>query len=426
MFLDENLSGRNGAIKPPQPLPGYWNGHAPDALRERPFHTDGQRHWRVLQVGKFYPPFKGGMETHLRDLSQELCRLLEVKILVANDANYSADELVDGIEVKRVGNWFDFASAPICPGMVRAMRDSRADIVHLHLPNPVAVLCYLVSGHRGKLVVTYHSDIVRQRLLGKAFEPLQNMILSKADAVIVTSPNYIESSPVLDVFRRKCHVVPHGIIAEKYREYDEREVRRLRRQYGERVILGVGRLVYYKGFEYLIRALPKVDARLIIIGSGPLKNRLEEIARESGVAERVALLGQVEDVTPYYHAADIFVLSSVARSEAFGIVQLEAMACGKPVVNTWLDSGVPYVSLNGLTGLTVPPQNPHALADAMNILLESAKLRERYGRAAARRVESEFSLDLMVQRTLDVYQHVMTPTNGNGHYAAETIYDAAQ
>jgi rhamnosyl/mannosyltransferase len=166
----------------------------------------------------------------------------------------------------------------------------------------------------------------------------------------------------------------------------------------------VGRLVYYKGAEYAVRAMTKIDANLLIIGDGPLKQNLERQARELGVADRVFFLGKVDgSISPWYQASDVFILPSIARSEAFGIVQLEAMACGKPVVNTDLASGVPYVSLDGETGITVPPSNPEALADAVNRLLDNPSLRAAYGQAAVRRVQNEFSLDLMVRRTLEVY-----------------------
>ena len=156
-----------------------------------------------------------------------------------------------------------------------------------------------------------------------------------------------------------------------------------------------------------MRALKKVDAHLLIIGEGPLRGALEDEAERAGVSRRVAFLGHVEDVVPYYHAADVFALSSVARSEAFGIVQLEAMACGKPVVNTALDSGVTFVSVDGVTGLTVPPADADALATALDRLLKDASLRERYGRAARLRVEREFDLEAMGRRTLQLYEEIM-------------------
>ena len=165
--------------------------------------------------------------------------------------------------------------------------------------------------------------------------------------------------------------------------------------------------MYYKGFEYLIRAMNLVDANLLIAGDGPMRQKLEaEAAANPIIRSRVTFLGYVEDITPYYHACEVFALPSIARSEAFGIVQLEAMACGKPVVNTRLQSGVPFVSLDGVTGITVEPGNSSAMAGALNKLLDDAKLRQCYGYAAQQRVRAEFTVTAMAKRTLDVYRQV--------------------
>jgi glycosyltransferase involved in cell wall biosynthesis len=360
-----------------------------------------------MHVGKFYPPHPGGMETHLQALCGELKHVINVEVVVAGDERKTIEETIDGVKVARLGTLLNLAAAPVCPQMVRRIRDARADIVHIHWPNPTAVLAYLASGHRGKLVFTYHSDIIRQRLLRKPFWPVLRYALNRADAIIVASPNYLNTSPVLRMFRRRCRVIPFGIPLEKFDRRDAFEVSRIRREFGERIVLGVGRLVYYKGFEYLIRAMKDVTGQLLIVGSGPLHQELEREARACGVSERVTILPGIRDVAPYYHAASLFVLSSVARSEAFGIAQLEAMACGKPVINTDLDSGVPFVSPDGLTGLTVPPANADALGRAINTLLDDPTLSAQYGRAGRRRVEQEFSLEAMTRRTLQVYEDVM-------------------
>lgn len=363
---------------------------------------------RVLHVGKFYPPHPGGMETHLKSLCGELKSLLNVEVIVANDGRQTRIESIEGISVTRVGTLLALAAAPVCPDLSRKIRETKAALVHIHLPHPTAILAYLRSGHRGRLVFTYHSDIVRQKILSRAFWPILRHALKRADAIIVTSPNYVEASPVLRKFREKCRVIPFGIPLTEFDQPDAIEIEKIRRKYGPRIILGVGRLVYYKGFEYLIRAMKKTDAHLVIIGSGPLAEALEREKRVCGVAGRVTILTDVEDVVPYYHAADVFALSSIARSEAFGIVQLEAMACRKPVVNTDLDSGVPFVSVDGLTGITVPPKNVEALSEAFNTLLDDPALRDKYGHAGRERVEQEFNLKTMTERTMRLYEQVLT------------------
>lgn len=362
---------------------------------------------RVLHVGKFYPPHRGGMESHLHALCTELSRHVRIEALVASDGRRTAEEIIDGVRVTRAGTLMNFSAAPVCPRMVGRIRESRADIVHIHLPHPTAVLAYLASGHGGRLVFTYHSDVVRQKTLARLFRPVLRRALARAAAVVVASPNYVESSDVLGEFRDKCRVIPFGIPVERFERPDPAEVAAIRGRYGPRIVLGVGRLIYYKGFEHLVRAMRDVPGgRLVIVGDGPLRARLEAEARACGVADRVSLVGEVREVAPYYHAADVFALPSVARSEAFGIVQLEAMACGRAVVNTALDSGVTFVSPGGLTGLTVPPADPPALARAVNALLDDSELRARYGQQGRLRVETEFSLEAMTARTLELYREL--------------------
>lgn len=367
--------------------------------------SSARRPLRVLQVGKFYPPHHGGIESHLQVLCGQLREQVEVKVLVANNGRGTVVESVDGIEVTRLGRALTLAGAPICRGMERRIRESDADIVHLHVPNPAAVLAYVASGHPGRLVVSYHSDVVRQRVLDAAFRPVLRHLLDGCDAIIAASPNYVRSSPVLARYQDKCRVIPYGIPIDTFERRDRR-ADEIRERFGDRLVVSVGRLVYYKGFECLIEAMREVRGHLLIVGDGPLRATLEARARARGVADRVTFLGKVRDATPYFHAADVFVLASVARSEAFGIVQIEAMACGKPVVNTDLDSGVPYVSRDGETGLTVRPAESGALADAITRLLDDPALRSRYGAAARRRVREEFSQEMMGRRVLQLYLEI--------------------
>ncbi len=368
---------------------------------------DSPHRLRVLHVGKYYPPHAGGIETHLATLCRELRGAVHVEIVVASENGRSVQEAVDGISVTRVGTVLDLAAAPVCPGMVRRIRDAQADLVHIHLPNPTAILAYFASRRNGPLVTTYHSDIVRQRLLARGFAPFLQHFLQRCAAIIVASPNYLKTSAILQPYRDRCRIIPYGISVEDSQQGDPRLSAEIRKRYGPRLLLSVGRLVYYKGFEHLIRAMRQVQACLLIVGDGPLRAALVQETATLGVTDRVVFLGAVADVRPYYQAVDIFVLPSVARSEAFGLVQLEAMASGLPVVNTWLKSGVPFVSPNARTGLTVPPEDPDALADAINLLLDDDDLRARCGAAARRRVQQEFNLQSMVERTLQVYRDVM-------------------
>jgi glycosyltransferase involved in cell wall biosynthesis len=364
---------------------------------------------KVLHVGKYYPPYMGGIETHLQALSRELAKIVDLRVIVSNDQRGTTSEVADGVNLLRVGTPLKLFSTPLSPAMVSAIRNAAADLIHIHLPNPTAVMAYLASGHRGKAIFTYHSDTVKQKVLGSLFQPLLDAALRRSSAVIATSPNYLQTSPVLATVRERCHVIPYGIDLTQFEQYDPTMVSRVRQKYGDRLIVSVGRLVYYKGFEYLIRAMTRVNGKLLIIGDGPLRADLQQLAADLGVTEKVVLVGEVqnEHVIPYYHAAQIFALASVARSEAFGIVQIEAMASGLPVVNTGLDSGVPFVSLDGQTGLTVAPADPDAMAAALNRLLDDAELRRTLGSAGVERARKEFSLDTMVGRTLELYRSVM-------------------
>ena len=367
------------------------------------------RRVKVLHVGKFYPPHMGGMETHLQALCGQLRKSVDLRVIVSSDDRSEAEETLSGVRVNRVPTRLMLASTPLCPGMISKLRASQSDIVHLHFPNPMAVLAYLASGHEGRLVVTYHSDMVRQKFLGPMFEPLLHLALRRSAAIIVTSPNYLNTSSILARHRDRCEVIPLGIPLEEFERDKGKSVTAVREQYGDRLIVSVGRLVYYKGFEYLIRAMTGVQGKLLIVGEGPLRLKLSALAAELKIADRVVFMGKIDHqlLVSCYHAAKVFAMPSILRSEAFGLVQVEAMAAGLPVVNTQLDSGVPYVSLHQQTGLTVPPRDPDALAAAINQLLDDGNLRESFGRAARLRAEQEFSVEVMADRTLSLYDKVM-------------------
>ncbi|MCP9494516.1 MAG: glycosyltransferase [Pyrinomonadaceae bacterium MAG19_C2-C3] len=377
------------------------------SLKRAAATTSGTRAVRVLQIGKYYPPHRGGMESHLQTLCARLKHLMDVEVIVANTERRTIEETIDGIKITRAGCMMKLAAAPVCPAMVRKIRQSQADLIHIHLPNPTAILAYLASNQRGRLVFTYHSDIVQQKYLSRGFDPVLRYALDKAEAIIASSPNLIDESSVLKTFRHRCHVIPFGIETKTFAAACATKVRRIREQFGSRLVLGVGRLVYYKGFEFLVRAMRHVDANLLIVGQGPLHEHLVNLAQSHGIGNRVTFLTDVKDVTPYYHAADVFALPSIARNEAFGIVQLEAMAAGKPVVNTHLPSGVPFVSVDKVTGLTVPPADAEALAGAINGLLDDPNRSTAYGQAGKRRVAREFDLDLMMRNTIELYEKVL-------------------
>lgn len=332
---------------------------------------------------------------------------MDVTAIVANDLRRTQVEFLDGAKITRVATFGAIASMPITPTMAWHIRQSKADIVHLHTPNPGAALALLASGHPGKLIITHHADTLGRKQLRRISDPFVRAAMERASAIIVTSKRYLESSEELASFRDKCRIIPLGIDTAPFANLKTTESAYIRTEYGERLILSVGRLVPYKGFEYLIQSMKNVDGTLLLVGTGYLQRELQRCIQECSVQDKVHLLGHVDDIAPYYRASSIFVLPSITRAEAFGVVQMEAMASGIPIVNTDIPSGVPEVSVHGQTGLTVPPEDPVALAQAINLLLDNDTLRQQLGAAARKRVQDEFSAEKMVERTLKLYEEVM-------------------
>jgi rhamnosyl/mannosyltransferase len=358
----------------------------------------------VLQLGKFYPPRWGGMETAVRDLCEVLRRSVDLRLLVANHERGDRIENRGGVEVHRLRTWGQLFSQPLTPGLWRRIRSSPAGIVHLHEPNPLAMISFLLSGHPGRLVIHYHSDVVRQKRMAVAYRPWLERGLQRAAAVIVGSEELLDSSPVLAGWRSKCHVIPFGIDLDPFLSITRSETH----SHQPPTVLAVGRLSYYKGFQHLIEAMAQTPARLVIVGEGPERAELEAQIRRLGLASRVQLTGAVSSsrLRTFYRQADVFCLSSCERSEAYGLVQLEAMGAGLPVVSTDLPTGVRAINVCGETGLVVPPGDVARLAAALSRLAADAPLRRRMGEAARERARKLFSRDRMAARVLELYKAV--------------------
>jgi rhamnosyl/mannosyltransferase len=371
--------------------------------------TEGlkSKRYSVLHLGKFYPPHNGGMETQLRDLAVLQTGAARVNVIVASSERRGERCVIEGIDVTRVARIATIASMPVCPGLSAAIRRSPADLVHIHMPNPGAALAFLMSGHTGKVVLTHHADTLGRQVLRRFSDPFVNRLMQRASRIIVSSARYRDSSSELIPFRDKCRVVPYGIDVRVTACTDGVTVQRIRQKYGDKLILAVGRLVPYKGFDILIRAMKHVDAKLLLIGSGPQFDVLARLAISEGVEGKITMLGRVEDIGPYFAAASFFVLPSVTRAEAFGLVQLEAMAAGLPVINTNIDSGAAEISIGGKTGITVPPGDATELSEAIRLLLDRKDLRDRYGEAAKARVSAEYTSDLMAARVFSVYSEAL-------------------
>lgn len=350
------------------------------------------------------------MESLLFDLCQELKDKVDLQVLVANGGRATRIDIQNGIKVIRAGSLGTIFSTSICPTMAYWIKRLQADIVQIHHPNPMAHISYLLSSQQGKLIVLYQSDIVRQRVTYGIYTPFLVKMLKKAQRIIATSPNYLASSPLLPKFKEKCVVIPLGIDLRRFEKGGrEREIAAIRSQYGARIVLFVGRLTHYKGVSYLLEAMKEVSGRLLVIGRGDLERRLKDQTARNNLSAKVHFLGELaeKEIVPFFHASDLLVLPSITRNEAFGLVQLEAMACRKPVVSTRLETGVEYVNQNGKTGFVVPPRNSKALAEAINRFLEDENLRKRMGVEGRRRMEREFTRERMVRRTLALYEEVL-------------------
>jgi glycosyltransferase involved in cell wall biosynthesis len=323
------------------------------------------------------------------------------------------------VRVIRIGRRVSLARLEVCPGLVRALCRVQAgavDLLHLHVPNPTMVLALAAVPARLPVVITYHSDVIRQKLLALPLRPFKHRVFRRASRVLSNSPTYHAGSPFLQRYLDKLLVLPMGIDLEPYRRPSAAALayaERVRKAHGTPLWLFVGRLVYYKGLDNALAALAGVPGRLLVIGTGELEGTLRRRAAELRVADRVVWCGHRgdEEVVGAYHAASALWFPSNARSEAFGLVQVEAMASGCPVINTAIpDSGVPWVSRHGETGLTVPVNDPLALAQAANRLLAEPGLRDRLAAAARERAAKEFDHRLMAERTLAVYRQVLART----------------
>jgi len=367
---------------------------------------------RVVHVFKdCYPPTTGGVEQHISLLCRRLAGTVDARILAPSRSRRRVEENVDGVRIVRIPEFGRYASVPLCPTAPLELRRLRPDIVHLHFPNPMGELSHLASAPGKPLVVTYHADIIKQKAFLPLYRPVLNLIFKKARKIIFSAEQNIPLSLVPPAFRHKCAVIPFGIEPEAFslRGGEGAEAEALRRQCAGPMVLFVGAARYYKGLDVLLRAMVPLKGRLIMAGRDTQSGSLASLAAGLGVQDKVIACGEVSEsrLRVLLNAADIFVLPSIDRCETFGIGQLEAMACAKPVVSTDLPTGVRSVNRHGVTGLVVPPADADALSGALNLLLSDPGLRAELGRNARSRVELEFSAGRMVSKTLEVYGEVL-------------------
>lgn len=371
---------------------------------------------KILHVYKDYYPVLGGIENHIKWQAEGMrARGHDVQVLVTNTAPHTVQEEIGAVTVTKSARQLNVSSAPIsAPMPLHLHRLGRnADIVHLHAPYPPGELSQLLVDAGQRTVLTYHSDIVKQATLLKLYAPFLRRILQRADRILVSNPPYIESSPFLRPFSHKVRVLHFGIDLARFAPTARLQARadQLRCQYGPGpLLLFVGRLRYYKGVEVLIRAMQRVpEARCLIVGTGPLERQTRALVTELGLVDRVRLVGNLPDadLPAVYQAADLFVLPSIHRSESLGIVLLEAMASGLPLISTELGTGTSYVNQHEHTGLVVPAGDVEALVQAIQHLLHDPAQRQYFGRAARERARQAFGLKQMLDRTEAVYAELL-------------------
>ena len=361
---------------------------------------------KILELGKFYP-IRGGVEKVMWDITvgvsergvdcDMLCACEESKVIRLNEHG----------KVICVRSLAKVAATMISPAMILWLRKhcKEYDIIHIHHPDPMACLALFLSGFRGRVILHWHSDILKQKTLMKFYRPLQGWLVRRADSIVGTTPVYTAESEALAKVQEKIVSIPIGVVPVKE---DEKGAAAIRERFrGRKIVYSLGRLVSYKGYEYLVDAAASLDDSYVVAigGAGPLKEELQRRIEQKGLQDRVFLLGRIpdEDFAAWYRACDVFCLSSIWKTEAFAIVQIEAMSCGKPVVATRIPgSGVSWVNAHGISGLNVEPADAEALAEAIRKVTDENEYAE-FCKGALNRYRTMFTFDGMIDRCLSLY-----------------------
>lgn len=372
---------------------------------------------KILHLGKYYAPYRGGMETVLQNLAEGLLDAgHEVTVLVAAADGLDTRETVYGPRtgargrLVRCGALGRFNSQPLTASLYPLLRHEVArlepDIVHVHLPNPLGAAVWRLPGSWRRpggpvLAVWHHADVTRQKLGGRLVRPLLRRFLAAADGISVSSRNLAEGSTELAGLRDRVEVVPFGIEARPWIRIEARR---------DGPFLFLGRLVGYKGLHVLLEAMRRVpQADLVIVGEGPLEEDLREEIRGADLARRVSMVGRLEmpDLVRLMERARALVLPSIDTSETFGLVQLEAMAAAVPVIATDLPTGVREVCVPGRTGTLVRPGDVDGLAAALREFEADAGLRERLGQGGRERFRKEYTRERMIDQLVPWYERLM-------------------
>lgn len=373
---------------------------------------------RPLHVGKFVPPPFAGIESHVDTLLRSMHGMVDATLVASEPATPSTVQRDPTpyrlLACKSYGTIASVALSPSLRGIVKEeFVSGRANLLHVHAPNPWGDLAALDARRDTPVVMTWHSDVVRKAALFALYAGVQQRALQRVDRIVVFTPKHFESSAQLRAGRVEAKLVeiPIGIDFERLDSTATRpEVSASIDAWarGRPVVLTVGRHVHYKGYRHLIRAMSLIrsDAVLLMIGTGPLGAALRKQVAALGLDDRIRFLGEVDlpTLVTALRRCDVFCLPSIERSESFGIASAEAMAFGKPTIVCELHNGVNYLNQGGITGLVTPPRDEPALADAIDQLARDAGLRDRLGTAARAWVRTKFAVEQMRDSTLALYR----------------------
>lgn len=366
---------------------------------------------RVLHISKYYFPYIGGVENICQYLVEGMPEV-QSSVVCFNDGPNDCIDSVNGHTVYRVGASLTIARQALSLhyGRVleRAIREQQPDIIHFHWANPFPAMVLLRHIPENiRLIVHWHMDIIRQKLLYPFVRPVERKLLERADRIIVTSPNYRDGSLPLQPFRDKIRVVPNAIREELFvpQAADTDRIRQISQNYGNRpIVFFIGRHIHYKGLPYLIQAEPfvKSDCVFVIAGNGPLSGQL----RKSCTSDRVYFVGRLsdDDLRCHLYASSVFAFPSITKNEAFGVALAEAMYCSVPAVTfTIPDSGVNWVCPDGECGLEAPNGDAQALAANIDRLLNDSALHDILAANAHKRVAENFLMNNLTHQMQSVY-----------------------
>jgi rhamnosyl/mannosyltransferase len=356
---------------------------------------------KILQINKLYYPVIGGIETVVKNIAEGLNNNnnISIDILACENKGVRKEELINGIKVYKSASIGKALGMPLSIDFFKLFFKIKNDydLFIIHYPFPLAsILTPFIP--KEKLIIYYHCDIIRQKIFRIPFLPFINFSLKRAKKIIVSGKNIINSSSLLKKYADKCEVIPFGINVD-FIDEDYVEAKKIKSKYlPSKIILSIGRLVYYKGFEYAIKSMVSVEAKLLIIGEGPELEKLNNLIIDLKIEDKVYIISPQPRLAPFLLASDIFLFPSTERSEAFGLVQIEAMAAGLPIINTYLNTAVEEVSLNEITGLTIKPKNTNAISEAINKLLNNEPIIIKYGENSKKRYQEFFTKEIFLNK----------------------------